>query len=307
MHNASTLRTPRRRRSPNGLFSVKYSTYECPVCRAQLGPGTWAVREGRNVRCPECSTGPTRNTTPAGGRPHGAVEAAPRAAQGAGPLTERYRPRTLDAIRGQPDAVRVLRRFAASPYPTALMFEGETGTGKTTAALSLAEALGCDLTQKPSEFGGVCQIASGEQTADAVRDTYRMMWNCPMFGSGWKVVIVNEADRMNVAAETVWLDRLENIPARTVIVFTTNHLQKLSARFRDRSTRLTFESDAGRLRESVHDLLAAIWKAETGRAPSKKWIAGIVEGAIEDGKVSFRRAVQLLTPLVLIAGEKGGA
>jgi Rad3-related DNA helicase len=85
----------------------------------------------------------------------------------AGSLTERYRPTSLDAIWGQDAVVKVLRKFAANPYSTAFIFEGETGTGKTSAALALASAMGCDLGQK--EFGGVQAIASGEQSADTVR------------------------------------------------------------------------------------------------------------------------------------------
>jgi DNA polymerase III delta prime subunit len=65
-----------------------------------------------------------------------------------------------------------------------------------------------------------------------------------MFGSGWKVIVANEADRMTAQAETVWLDRLESLPPRTVIVFTTNYPEKLSQRLRDRCTRLVFEAQA---------------------------------------------------------------
>jgi DNA polymerase III delta prime subunit len=139
--------------------------------------------------------------------------------------------------------------FAANPYPTAFIFEGETGTGKTSAALALAVALGCDLSQK--EFGGVQAIASGEQSADTVREAYRQMFNTPWHGSGWKVVIVNEADRMARPAETIWLDVLEAIPARTVIIFTTNEAARLSQRFLDRCTRLAFESDGRQRRANV--------------------------------------------------------
>ena len=53
-------------------------------------------------------------------------------------------------------------------------------------------------------------------------------------GSGWRVVVVNECDRMALPAETLWLDALERLPPRTVIVFTTNDPARLSRRFRDR-------------------------------------------------------------------------
>ena len=58
-------------------------------------------------------------------------------------LTAKYRPRTLAGLWGQPKVVEFLRRFAAHPYPVAYLFQGETGTGKTSAALALAAELGC--------------------------------------------------------------------------------------------------------------------------------------------------------------------
>src|SRR5205823_4764448 len=123
-------------------------------------------------------------------------------------------------IRGQDKAVKFLKNFACSPYPVALILSGETGTGKTSAALALAAELGCSVDD--GDFGGVYSIASGEQNADAVRECCARTSLTPMLGSGWKVVIVNECDRMNSSAETIWLDRLEHIAPRTVFLFTTN-------------------------------------------------------------------------------------
>ena len=210
-----------------------------------------------------------------------------------GRLTEKYRPLSLDAIWGQESVVKVLTKFASQPYSTSMLFEGPTGTGKTSAALALAAALGCDLQQQ--EFGGVQTIASGEQSADAVRETCRLMWNTPMYGSGWKVVIVNEADRMHPAAETVWLDRLESLPPRTVVIFTTNYTSRLSQRFMDRCTRLAFESNADALRASATQFAAALWRAETGKQPDPARIQQIVQATESEGHLSFRRLVQALT------------
>jgi len=225
--------------------------------------------------------------------PTGATSPRHDAQRPAGPLTERYRPLTLSDICGQEEAVGVLSRFAQRPYSTAYLFDGETGTGKTSAALALANALGCDLTKQ--EFGGVYTISSGEQSPEAVKETYRMMYNCPWHGSGWKVVIVNEADRMSSPAETVWLDRLESLPQKTVVIFTTNHAAKLSQRFVDRCTRLTFVSDAEKLRASAVQFASAIWKAETRCKPDPVKIQQIVQSVETNGQISFRRLVQALT------------
>ncbi len=206
------------------------------------------------------------------------------------PLTERYRPRCLDELRGQPEAVAFLRQFVEAPYPVALLFSGETGTGKTSAAVALAGELGCDVDR--DGFGGVHQIASGEQNAEAVKATYDLMWQTPMFGSGWKVIILNEADRMSPAAETIWMDRLEALPPRTVVVFTTNYPEKLSRRLRDRCIELPFTSSAEDLGGEARELIRMIWRAERGTNPSTKIVEALAHRATVDGSLSFRRLVQ---------------
>ena len=283
-----------RRRRVSGE-SVKSMAVELGVTWQKLDK---AIRNG-------LPKGPTRNadrkTRPLTERFRGTVTAILQAAPGTGPLTERYRPRRLGALWGQGEVVRALRAFIAEAYSAAFLFEGETGTGKTSAAIALAGDLGCDLTQKPPEFGGLHEIASGEQTAETVRELHNSMWRIPFYGNGWKVVIVNEADRMSSAAETIWLDRLEQMAPRTVIVFTTNNPEKLSQRFRDRCTRLAFESDAEKLSDAAAGLVQSIWRSETGKAIPTKTVAEVVERATEDGKISLRRVVQILSPMILTA------
>jgi DNA polymerase III delta prime subunit len=116
--------------------------------------------------------------------------------------------------------------LVAAPHSNAFIFAGSSGVGKTAAAWALAKDLGCD-----PDWGGVVEIPSGTQDGRAVEDLLRRMHLRPMGGSGWKVVIINEADRMTPQAEVMWLDGLEKLPSKTVVVFTTNNLHKLTDRF----------------------------------------------------------------------------
>lgn len=165
-------------------------------------------------------------------------------------LTEKYRPQWLAEIVGQGGAVAVLRSFVRNPYPTAFLFAGASGCGKTSAALALANELGCATERQ--EFGGLWQIASGEQTVANVRELLGRLAFVPFYGSGWRCCIVNEADQISAQAEAVWLDALENLPPRTVVIFTTNNAAKLSDRFRDRCQVLQFDSaPSPAIREAV--------------------------------------------------------
>ena len=86
----------------------------------------------------------------------------------------------------------------------------------------------------------------------------------PMAGSGWKVVIINEADRMTPQAEVMWLDGLEKLPAKTVVVFTTNNLHKLTDRFIRRCEVQRFDANSDEFRDGMVDVVRQVWKRETG-------------------------------------------
>jgi replication-associated recombination protein RarA len=213
-------------------------------------------------------------------------------------LVHKYRPTSLAGLLGQPWAARQLALFAEAPCPCAWLFEGGTGTGKTSAALLLAGALGLAVAEGP--YGGLYQIASGEQTAETVRKTMEGLRCRPFFGSGWKVLVVNEADAMTAGAAFVWLDALEDLPPRTVALFTTNAPSKIPARLRDRCERLAFESSALLLRPYLQELTDRVWREEGCRgAPPDALRLGVAD---ENGDASFRRLLQKLAQLVR-AGE----
>jgi DNA polymerase III gamma/tau subunit len=208
-------------------------------------------------------------------------------------LADKYRPRVLSEIVGQPWAVEQLQVFVRSPAPTAFLFEGETGTGKTSAALALAADLGVDTAAGP--LGGLHQIASGEQTGESVRRVMDGLRLYTLSGSGWKVLVVNEADCMTANAAHVWLDALDRLPPRAVVVFTTNHADRLPARLRDRCERLRFESGYLALAPYMPELIARVWKGEGGKSkpPALDELGALQDAA---GNLSIRRVIQALAP-----------
>lgn len=216
-------------------------------------------------------------------------------------LATKYRPLYLSEVLGQPTVTAALAAFIKNPVSSAMIFHGESGTGKTSAAQTIARELGCCMEDE--ETGGYFEIASGEMTADQVRDKVNLLRYRPLTGSGWRVLIANEADRMQRPAETIWLDVLENLPPKTVIIFTTNEPGRLSQRFIGRCETYAFESNKATIRPWIQALALRIWNREvgTGAPPNLSKIGMPTLGAIDTMHASFRLALQQLQPLIRAA------
>ena len=207
-----------------------------------------------------------------------------------GPLTARYRPERLAGLFGQPAIVETLRGFVAKPCPTAFVFHGASGVGKTAAAAALAGELGCD-----PDWGGVLEIPSGNQDGAAVRELLKSLSLRPLGGSGWKVAIINEADRMTEQAEATWLDGLERLPPKTVVIFTTNNVRRMTDRFVRRCELVEFDSTSEAFREGLEELVRLVWKAETGRE-LETIPEGLGKFESADDRYSIGLALQQIAP-----------
>ena len=216
-------------------------------------------------------------------------------------LVEKYRPQALADLRGQGFVVHQLTLWLQDPQSCAFCFSGCSGCGKTSAALALASELGVVLEEE--ECGGLHQIASGEQTGEKVRERLHACMFRPFFGSSWHVLVVNEADAMTPNAAYTWLDVLENLPPRTCVIFTTNNAEKLPQRLLDRCEHFAFVSDAMLLLPYLQAFASEVWEKETGRDDRPD--VSQIEGLVTNGQASFRRLLQLLTPLVRNAKSAG--
>jgi len=203
-------------------------------------------------------------------------------------------PRDLASVVGQGEVTFRIESFLEAPYSSAWFFDGPTGVGKTTVALAIAAELGA------VEFGGLEQIKSGMQDAEAVEGVLNTLRYTPMLGSGWKVVIVDEADYMSHKASQLWLSALEDLPAKSVVIFTTNNPSKFADRFLDRCERLTFSCAAEEHKGDSQELVNRVWIGETGSlhgAPNAQFLKGVVD---DNGAISYRRVIRALEPLLAV-------
>lgn len=216
-------------------------------------------------------------------------------------LSETYRPASLAQIVGQP-AADLLAEFSADPYPTCWALVGRPGIGKTASALALASDLGC-----PDEFSGLSVVAASELGVSEVRallDTVRLR---PMLGSGWRVVVIEELERLSQQATILLKVALssENLPARVVWVATSNDVSKVDPALFERFTALDYLAGES-LAAATLPRLESIWRVESAGAPAPAGLEQFGWRAFGDElRFSVRAALdELQTELIKLRGRQ---
>lgn len=183
------------------------------------------------------------------------------------PLTEKYRPRSLDAFVGLDKPKRIAAKLAANPFPSAWLFIGPSGTGKTTLALALADSIPAELHHIPSQE---CNLENIERVR-------RICQYVPQTGKRMHLVLIDEADQMTPAAQISMLSKLDstNFPPNTIFILTANSCDRLEARFLSRLHTVEFSSYG--IAKDATALLETVWNKETDNAPDAPNFARIVK------------------------------
>jgi DNA polymerase-3 subunit delta' len=139
--------------------------------------------------------------------------------------------------------------------PTALLFTGVNGIGRQKTARALGMALNCSSPVGVSACGkcSSCRKAlSGSHPdivtvepdgvfikIDQVRNISRQLRFAPLEGN-WRIVIINDAQAMNLEASNAMLKILEEPPKRTVIVLTATQTTDLLPTIVSRCQQIAF-------------------------------------------------------------------
>ena len=141
-----------------------------------------------------------------------------------------------DTLIGQPDVLTALQRASADERPThAWLFTGPPGAGRETASLAFAAALLCEreLGQRGCGTCRSCQtVLSGSHadfvhfrtektqiTIDEARDFVVRAQDRPAVGR-WRVMLIEDADRMPERTSNVLLKAIEEPPPHTIWLLT---------------------------------------------------------------------------------------
>lgn len=153
-----------------------------------------------------------------------------------------YRPRTFDDLIGQ-KAVQVLLRqmLNLGRVPTALLFAGPRGVGKTTTARIFAAAVNCeqpDAQSRPCTQCVACKsIQSGnsldiheiDAASHGLVDDIRALNEQVLYGTGgnYRVVVLDEAQSISSSGFNALLKTLEQPPLNTVFILCTTEPTKI--------------------------------------------------------------------------------
>jgi len=162
---------------------------------------------------------------------------------------------SLKDVIGQEKALRLLHNtLKTGRIPSALLFAGEPGIGKRYTAINFAKALNC-LNQEHDSCdacpsckkidSGIhpdllfLRPEKGEIRIDEIRAIEEALSFRPFEGKR-KVVIIDDAEKMNHSACNAFLKTLEEPPSGSVIILVTSSPDSLPSTIRSRCCRINF-------------------------------------------------------------------
>lgn len=201
-------------------------------------------------------------------------------------LTEQFRPHSIEDFIGLDKPKRLCKRLRDDPYPSAYLFIGEPGLGKTTMALALGETMPAEIHHVPSQD---CNL-------DRLRTVVGTCHYVPRLDCKMHLVLVDEADQMSEAAQLYLLSKLDStcFPPQTIFIFTANSTDRLQPRFLSRCQRVEFSS-YGNAKDAAA-LLELAWEMEAPKDAATPNFARIVKEATGNIRQSL---MQLQNELLL--------
>ena len=168
--------------------------------------------------------------------------------------TEKYRPRTLDLVKGQDDIISRLKAFTKGDAMPHLLFSGPAGVGKTTCALAIARQIYGD-----SWRDHVLELnASDERGIDVVRHKVKDFARTMAVGNvPFKIIYLDEADHLTKDAQAALRRTMEDYTIGTRFILSCNYSSKIISPIQSRCAVFRFKplsADAvfGKLKAIIH-------------------------------------------------------
>ncbi|XP_022191548.2 replication factor C subunit 5 [Nilaparvata lugens] len=154
------------------------------------------------------------------------------------PWVEKYRPSKLDDLISHDDIIRTINKFIQEDQLPHLLFYGPPGTGKTSTILACAK----QLYPKAQFSSMVLELnASDDRGIGIVRgQILNFASTRTIFKSGFKLIILDEADAMTNDAQNALRRIIERFTENVRFCLICNYLSKIIPALQSRCTRFRF-------------------------------------------------------------------
>ncbi|KAH0795033.1 Replication factor C subunit 5 [Histomonas meleagridis] len=204
------------------------------------------------------------------------------------PWVEKYRPTTFDQIISHEAARSTIDKLIEQNCLPHLLFYGPPGTGKTTMAHAIALKL----------FGNTYKSmvlelnASDERGIDVVREQIKRFASTRMiFGTGHKLIILDESDAMTSTAQAALRRIMEKYSSNVRFIMICNYPEKLIPALRSRCTEFRFPPLPN---DSAAEYLINICKSE-----NVEFTEDGISALLTLGNGDLRRSINLLQTTAL--------
>ena len=211
-------------------------------------------------------------------------------------LYRKFRPDTFEEVKGQDAIVTTLRnQVQTGRVGHAYLFCGTRGTGKTTVAKILAQAVNCEHpvngeachecpTCRAIESGSAINVieidAASNNGVDNIREIREEVAYSPTQGK-YKVYIIDEVHMLSGGAFNALLKTLEEPPAYVIFILATTEARKIPATILSRCQRYDFRRISA---ETIENRLADLLQREGASAEPEalRYLARQADGSMRD-------------------------
>ena len=211
----------------------------------------------------------------------------------------KYRPSTFDNVIGQQHVTRTLiNSIKENKIPSALLFCGPRGVGKTSSARIFAREINNYSKEDELSFNIFELDAASNNKADDIRDLIEKVRIPPQKGK-YKVYIIDEVHMLSKHAENAFLKTLEEPPPYVVFILATTEKNKILPTIISRCQIYDFN----RIKEAeIVEYLNQICKKENieFELPALNLIAKKSDGSMRDSLTILDRVVNYSNNKILI-------
>ena len=170
--------------------------------------------------------------------------------------TEKYRPKSLDEVKGQDEIIYRLKSFVKNKNMPHLLFSGPAGVGKTASSIAIARELyGENWRDNILELN-----ASDERGIDVIRNKVKDFARSKAIEDvPFKLIYLDESDALTKEAQQALRRTMENYATNTRFILSCNYSSKILSPIQSRCAVFRFRPLP---KEIIFDILKKVAKEE---------------------------------------------